>query len=62
MFLYSIGHGTLLLVAGSSIGFAQWLARTSWAERVNQLFNRLAGILLIGYGFYLAAELANVNG
>lgn len=60
MFLYSLGHGALLLAAGSSIGFAQWFVRSRWAESVNWLFNRLAGVLLIGYGIYLVAELTNV--
>lgn len=58
MFLYSIGHGALLLAAGSSVGFAQWVARSRWAGRVNWLFTRLAGVLLIGYALYLAAEMA----
>lgn len=56
MFLYSLGHGALLLAAGSSIGFAQWVARSSWAGRINWLFTRLAGALLVGYALYLAAE------
>ena len=57
MFLYSLGHGALLLVAGSSVGFAQWVVRSRWAERVNWLFTRLAGVLLVGYAMYLAAEM-----
>ena len=58
MFLYSLGHGALLLAAGSSVGFAQWLASSRWAERVNWLFTRLAGLLLLGYAIYLAVEMA----
>jgi len=58
MFLYSIGHGALLLAAGSSVGFAQWVAGSRWAGRVNWLFTRLAGALLVGYALYLAAEMA----
>lgn len=58
MFLYSLGHGALLLAAGSSVGFAQWLARSRWAGRVNWLFTRFAGVLLVGYAIYLAAEMA----
>jgi cytochrome c-type biogenesis protein len=58
MFLYSLGHGALLLVAGSSVGFAQWMAHSHWAERVNWLFTRLAGVLLVGYAIYLAVEMA----
>lgn len=53
MFLYSIGHGALLLAAGTSIGFAHWLARARWASRVNRLFSRLAGALLVVYAAYL---------
>jgi len=58
MFLYSLGHGALLLAAGSSVGFAQWVVRSRWAGRVNWLFTRLAGVLLVGYAIYLAAEMA----
>jgi len=57
MFLYSLGHGALLLAAGSSVGFAQWVVRSRWAERVNWLFTRFAGVLLVGYAMYLAAEM-----
>lgn len=53
MFLYSIGHGALLLAAGASIGFAQWLARARWAGLANRLFSRIAGALLVGYATYL---------
>lgn len=56
MFIYSLGHGALLLAAGSSVGFAQWLAHSHWAERVNWLFTRLAGVVLVGYAIYLATE------
>lgn len=56
MFLYSLGHSALLLAAGSSVGFAQWLAKARWAERFNWAFTRLAGLLLVGYALYLVAE------
>lgn len=58
MFIYSLGHGALLLATGSSIGLAQWVARSRWAGRANWLFTRLAGVLLVGYAIYLAAEMA----
>lgn len=61
MFLYSLGHSVLLLVAGSSIGFAQWLARARWAERFNWVFTRLAGLLLVGYAGYLVAEMQGLR-
>jgi cytochrome c-type biogenesis protein len=57
MFLYSLGHSALLLIAGSSIGFAQWLARSRWTGRFNWIFTRLAGALLVGYALYLIAEM-----
>lgn len=57
MFLFSIGHGALLLVAGSSVGLAQRVASSRWAGRVNWLFTRLAGALLVAYALYLAAEM-----
>jgi cytochrome c biogenesis protein CcdA len=55
MFLYSLGHGALLLAAGSSVGFAQWVAHSRWAGQVNWVFTRLAGALLVGYALYLVA-------
>ena len=58
MFVYSLGHGALLLAAGSSVGFAQWLAKSRWSARVNWLFTRLAGLLLLVYAIYLAIEMA----
>lgn len=60
MFLYALGHSALLLAAGSSIGFAQWIARARWAERFNWVFSRLAGLLLVGYGLYLLAEMQGI--
>lgn len=57
MFAYAIGHGALLLAAGSSIGFAQWLARSRLTANIGQGFMRLAGLLLLGYGLYLIWEL-----
>ncbi|MBL0352937.1 MAG: cytochrome c biogenesis CcdA family protein [Candidatus Dechloromonas phosphoritropha] len=56
MFAYAVGHGALLLAAGSSIGFAQWLARSRLAAGVGKTFVRLAGGLLLAYGAYLLWE------
>lgn len=61
MFLYSIGHGALLLAAGASVGFAQWLARARWAGLVNRLFSRFAGALLVGYAAYLGYGLISFS-
>lgn len=61
MFLYSLGHGALLLAAGASIGFAQRLARARWASLVNRLFSRFAGALLVGYAAYLGYGLISFS-
>jgi hypothetical protein len=53
MFSYAVGHGALLLAAGSSIGFAQWLAHSRLAANTGQIFVRLAGSLLLLYGFWV---------
>ncbi len=52
MFFYAIGHGALLLVAGSSVAQAQRLARSRLAK-AGEIFLQLAGALLLGYGIYL---------
>jgi cytochrome c biogenesis protein CcdA len=52
MFLYAIGHGALLLAAGSSVALAQKLARSRLAK-AGEIFLKLAGALLLGYGVYL---------
>lgn len=54
MFLYSLGHGAVLLVAGSSIGLAGWLTRSAGAKRIGIWLRRGAGLLLAGFGAWLA--------
>ena len=54
MFLYSLGHGALLLVAGSSVGLAGWLTRSAGVKRASLLLRRSAGLLLAGFGAWLA--------
>jgi len=56
MFAYALGHGALLLAAGSSIGFAQWLAHSRLAANAGRIFVRLAGGLLLAYGAWLLWE------
>ncbi len=36
---------------------AQWVAGSRWAGRINWLFTRLAGTLLVAYALYLATEI-----
>lgn len=61
MFLYSAGHSALLLAAGSSVGFAQRLADSRWAGKVNRYFTRIAGLLLLLYGLYLLAHMTGLR-
>lgn len=61
MFLYSAGHSALLLAAGSSVGFAQWLADSRWAGRINRYFTRIAGLLLLLYGIYLLVQMTGLR-
>ncbi len=53
MFLYAIGHGALLIAAGSSVGLAHRLAASSLVKASNIVL-RLGGGLLVAYGGYLA--------
>lgn len=53
MFLYSIGHGALLMVAGSSVGLAGWLVRSAGAVRIGFWLRRCAGLLLVLFGIWL---------
>ena len=55
MFTYALGHGALLVAAGTSVAFAQRLAASRLAERFSNHFKTFAGLLLIAYGGYLAA-------
>lgn len=57
---YAIGHGALLLVAGSSVSLAQRLTQSRLVQ-VGELFLRLAGALLAGYGIYLAWDIARAS-
>lgn len=56
LLLYSIGHGTLAIIAGTSIGFVQKLAASEKYGRASVVLKIVMGalILLIGlYMFYL---------
>jgi len=53
MFLYSLGHGALLLAAGSSVGLAGWLTRSAGARQAGVWLRRAAGLLLAGFGLWL---------
>ncbi len=51
---FAIGHASLLLGAGISIGFAQSIASSSLLNSVSKVINGLFIISLIAIGFYFA--------
>ena len=60
MLLYSIGHGILAIVAGTSIGFVQKLSSSKKYGKVSTVLKIAIGtmILLIGlYMFYLGFKI-----
>lgn len=57
MLLYSIGHSTLVMVAGTSVGFVQRISANDRYSKASKVLKIIMGaaILLIGlYMFYLA--------
>jgi len=54
MFLYSLGHGALLLVAGSSVGVAGWLTGAAGFRNAARWIRRAAGAMLAIFGIWLA--------
>jgi cytochrome c-type biogenesis protein len=53
MTVYSIGHCTLLLVAGTSVGFVQFLASSPGTKRWGKIMKVLLGILVLIMALYL---------
>jgi len=53
---FAIGHATLLLLAGISIGFAQSIASSKFLNRVSTYINNIFIFLLILIGFYFAYQ------
>ena len=56
LLLYSIGHGTLTVIAGTSVGFVQKLSASEKYGRVSKVLNIVLGTLLLliaCYMFYL---------
>ncbi len=53
MFLYSVGHGTLAVIAGTSVGFVQKLARSGTYGKLSKIFTIVMGALILMIGFYM---------
>ena len=52
VFSFAIGHGTLLLVAGTSLGFAQRVVSSTKVHALSRFINGFFIMLLVGIGFY----------
>ena len=53
LLLYSIGHGILAIVAGTSIGFVQRLSASEKYGRASTVLKIVMGALILLIGFYL---------
>ena len=50
---YSLGHCTLIIVGGTSMGLAQRMIDSKGLQRANAWLKRVAGVLVIGVGLLL---------
>lgn len=52
VFAFALGHGMLLLVAGTSLGFAQSIVSSSKINAFSRFINSFFIVILVGIGFY----------
>ena len=53
LLLYSIGHGILAVIAGTSIGFVQKLSQSEKYGKASTVLKIVMGSLILLIGFYL---------
>ncbi len=53
LLLYAIGHGTLSLIAGTSVGFVQKLTRNERYGRISKVLKFFMGTAILLIGFYM---------
>lgn len=53
LLLYSIGHGILSIVAGTSIGFVQKLSNSPQYGKASSVLKNIMGFLILLIGFYM---------
>jgi len=53
---FAMGHASLLLVAGVSIGFTQSIASSRLLNSISKYINNIFILMLIGIGFYFAYQ------
>lgn len=52
LFVYALGHSALVLIAGTSVGAAKGLLESKGLRKAHGVLQKLAGVLIIGIGFY----------
>jgi len=50
---YALGHCTLILVAGTSIGAAQAIMQSKGLQRTNFWLQKIGGVLIVAVGIYI---------
>lgn len=53
MLLYSIGHSTLVMVAGTSVGFVQKVSSNPKYNKVSTVIKIVMGIVILAIGLYM---------
>lgn len=53
LLIYSIGHGILAIIAGTSVGMVQKFSTSKKYGRFSMVFNIVMGILILFIGFYM---------
>lgn len=53
LLFYSIGHGILAVIAGTSIGFVKKISQNNKYGRFNSIFKIVMGIVILLIGFYM---------
>ncbi len=51
--LYSLGHGILAVIAGTSVGFVQKLSQSEKYGRISKVLSMLLALSLLAMGFYM---------
>lgn len=53
LFLYSIGHSLLVVIAGTSIGFTQKMVQSNKMKKMSNIIKYVLGILVMILGIYM---------
>lgn len=53
LLVYSMGHGLLAVVAGTSVGFVQTLSQSEKYGKLSKILNLLMGFAILLIGFYM---------